>query len=472
MLFIMLLLCLSFNPPTTTTTRAHDDYEKNGSLRIEDVESDIDLVDLDSSTVNVVVDASNNEIDSTEIELEYDEYDSNYMSSNNNDDTVSSNRGGGGFGVGIVDELKNTQSTTTAAANIASVSASNSNSAWGSAPITQTFQPTANAHANNSGLTGSGVNANKFVDTVGGDGSSSSSGLDDVIDNFPLHSPPEGLSLSAHVVVSTDDGLSYFASNPLPVIPFTDCGPVMGSLTEQIPLRQMKFRHFPAMAETSWGTLSDTEPQLVVCLHPLEVIVSGNNQESQIFQAGDVILFEDQIGKGHKLRAPITDNKRDKSFEDQTVSVLSFTLPHYKTSSSVLGFNKALSSTHDCSQKVNTGVLNSMPDEDLQNSIYAYQAPEQGFALFGAPIRQIALGVVGLGISSAFTLKITQFIPAKFSVRFGQLCMVGAGISASILFYDILIEDNLRKAIHAFKRKKQKYFLIHESAEHEDINQP
>ena len=390
----------------------------------------------------------------------------NDISEDNNDNMDDSDSNSGtGRGFGVVDEFDTRSDTSNGNTNSNNSNSSNNSAgisatAWGSAPSTQTFQSNVNSNTN-ANAPGVANGKGKIMDITGGTIVGGSEGS---AESLPHHSPPEGLSISAHVVVSVEDGLSYFAPKPSPVIPFTDCGPIMGSLTEQILLRQMKFRHFPAMAETSWGTLSDTEAQLVVCLHPLEVIVSGNNQESQTFEAGDVILFEDQIGKGHKLRAPIGANHRDKSFEDQTVSVLTFSLPNYKPSSSVLGFNKG---THDCSQKLNVG---AMLNENQHTSMPTYQLPEQKAAFLGVPVRKIILSTLSLGLSSVFTLKITQFVPAKLSVRFGQLCMIGAGASASALLYDHLLEESIVKVKSLVQGNKDKYFTSSETDVSESID--
>ena len=49
------------------------------------------------------------------------------------------------------------------------------------------------------------------------------------------------------------------------------------------------------------GTGHRKDPQLLVVLKPLELTVSGNGGESRRFQAGDCVLLEDTVGKGHKL---------------------------------------------------------------------------------------------------------------------------------------------------------------------------
>ena len=249
-----------------------------------------------------------------------------------------------------------------------------------------------------------------------------------------------GFVISGHVVAA-DDGLSYFAttsSSPtgLLTIPFTDCGPV-GSVTEQLPLKDIKFRHFPALAETSWAKVKQT--QLVVCLHPLEVIVSGNHEEVRTFEAGDVILFEDTVGKGHKLRAPLALSETDKKlpFEERTLSVMSFNLPQHKPVAATLNFDKDInhSSSKPC-------LLHDVEEEDTPT---VYNPQNSDVMWFGRSRRRWILGGVGLTISSALTLTLSHIVPANYSVKMGQGCLVGASVYASVKGFEALEDEIIRR---------------------------
>ena len=186
------------------------------------------------------------------------------------------------------------------------------------------------------------------------------------------HSPPIGFKLAGRVVTSPSDGLSYFIDAPQVVdssediggdwmmtIPYSyiECGPTIESTTEAFSLADMVLRHFPVSASMShWTNLGggitiennmnedegeekgdgpkyiDTDgdneghPKLLVALSPIEITVSGNDEESRIFQPGDVILMEDTLGKGHKMRAAPGKNKQPDIHQD--MSVLMVSLPH------------------------------------------------------------------------------------------------------------------------------------------------
>jgi len=210
-----------------------------------------------------------------------------------------------------------------------------------------------------------------------GSGSGSGSG------NTP-NKPPPGFKLAGRVVTSPSDGLSYFLDVPqigdnaddwMMTIPYAylECGPTIESTTEAFSLTNMVLRHFPASASmghwTNLGggvTIEDNgegkhqggggggngrrgggskyihgnhegKPQLVVALSPIEITVSGNNEESRIFNSGEVILMEDTIGKGHKMKAaPAVSHDKAESPGGKTgadphgqdMSVLIVTLPH------------------------------------------------------------------------------------------------------------------------------------------------
>ena len=172
------------------------------------------------------------------------------------------------------------------------------------------------------------------------------------------HLPPQGFQISAHVVTDDDTSLSYFVSPKLPLIQYVNCGP-SGSLTEDLSISSIQFRHFPPQAETGWGVASKNSAggleqkstaQLIVCLNPLEVTVSGNSidglknhvgafLEKRIFDSGEIILLDDTHGKGHKL----------KSTSARTpISVLTINLPTHNHQSSLFG-RKKLSS--DCQSR-------------------------------------------------------------------------------------------------------------------------
>lgn len=173
-----------------------------------------------------------------------------------------------------------------------------------------------------------------------------------------IHRPPDGFVLSAHVVTDPNDGLSYFVDMNSEdtqnlLVPFLECGAV-GSATERFSVKSGSFRHFPSGSDpTAWSTAGggaggtgagDDEstttsasgehphgnPQLVVALHPLEITVSGNSGESRTFDAGDVVLMGDTLGRGHKMRAARGKRHHNSAHpEENDLSVIVLNLPHH-----------------------------------------------------------------------------------------------------------------------------------------------
>mmetsp|Transcript_5402 Transcript_5402/g.12267 ORF Transcript_5402/g.12267 Transcript_5402/m.12267 type:complete len:800 (-) Transcript_5402:267-2666(-) len=180
--------------------------------------------------------------------------------------------------------------------------------------------------------------------------------------------PPfqDGFKLAGRIVTSPSDGLSYFLDAPqvdpednggdwMMTIPYAylDCGPTIESTTEAFSLADMVLRHFPASASMGhWTNLGggvtiendmneeeetegpntkyidgshEGQPKLLVALSPIEITVSGNNDESRLFNPGDVILMEDTLGKGHKMSAAHGNTESSKT---QDMSVLMISLPH------------------------------------------------------------------------------------------------------------------------------------------------
>ncbi|KAL7446799.1 hypothetical protein ACHAXM_011259 [Skeletonema potamos] len=171
------------------------------------------------------------------------------------------------------------------------------------------------------------------------------------LDSSASNNPPQGFTLAARIVTSPHDGLSYFLEVPekdmsaMMTIPYTyvSCGQNVESTSEAFSLDDLVVRHLPAGADIShWvnlggGVTIDTDdddegsspryingnhdgrPKLLVALTPIEIVVSGNDEESRIFSPGEIILMEDTLGKGHKMRA----NSRGKD-----LSVIMISLPH------------------------------------------------------------------------------------------------------------------------------------------------
>lgn len=303
--------------------------------------------------------------------------------------------------------------------------------------------------------------------------------------------PPEGFVLSARVVTNATDGLSYFvdliredaatkmraentfqedstvpkpenqsqpditlatetsSASPSPslsppfVLPFSECG-AAGSATPHFFLQHSSFRHFPAGADPSTWTTVGSQPQLIVALKPLEIQVSGNDQETRLFEPGDVILLEDTAGRGHKIRSPTRDD----------LSILIIALPPHVSKSqhhnqnydiffrSVLGpfRGKAKGPCQDSSRT--TSRRDILPRHHPLFLSRDFSSPSLLMAAkgrsgrpwtVGAVVRRSILTVLGSTLSSAAVLALSGKARSWVAVAFGAICAVGMGTVGAVV---------------------------------------
>ena len=117
------------------------------------------------------------------------------------------------------------------------------------------------------------------------------------------HPPPNGFALSARVYIDPSDRLAHFDESAHQItLPYWDCG-ATGATTSPLPLKNGYFRHALASTSTSWTGTDGKHAVLAVALSPF--LLELNSGESHTFDAGDVILLEDVLLSGHKMR-PLT----------------------------------------------------------------------------------------------------------------------------------------------------------------------
>lgn len=269
------------------------------------------------------------------------------------------------------------------------------------------------------------------------------------------HVPPEGFTLTAHIITNPHDRNSYFttaANDPQGpkdelLIPFLECGAV-GSTTQGIPLHRAYFRHFPKSAHPTEFTPA-REPHLLICLNQCEVVVSGGNdgEEKRVFERGSVILVEDVMGRGHKLYS-----------SDGDVSVLMLTIPpssshHHgvgkkdESGSSVAGIGRrvgggVMSLFGKKRQKKNSkseGMANSdcRLEHDPAYSALGLQSQSDAendemslvrtIARNAPTKRRVAWASIGLGVSTLTAVFLSKVAPLQLAVGIGGVCVVGGG---------------------------------------------
>lgn len=212
--------------------------------------------------------------------------------------------------------------------------------------------------------------------------------------------PPEGFVISSRVYTDPDDKLAHFDSSSRIVLEYRDCG-ASGSTTSPLKVKNAYFRHaMPRAAPHLWsGTEYGTHPTLLIALKPLELLL--NSGEEQVFQAGDVILLEDVLSAGHKIR----------SLQDQQdLSALLLTLPqHYH---------------HVGKDRV------SLTTSNRNKAIVGCETSRD--ALIRERVRKTVFAGVGLGISSVFAVFLGKVAPLWLSVGVGGICFITGGTYAAV----------------------------------------
>lgn len=244
--------------------------------------------------------------------------------------------------------------------------------------------------------------------------------------------PPDGFQIAAHIVSDDNDSSAYFANTNLPLIRYSDCGPE-GAMTDLLPISNIQFRHFPANVYTHWAptsissngksstSKSRSRSQLIVCLSPLEVTVSGDELNKQVFEAGQVILLDDTRGKGHKLRSVSHGD------ELRPLSALTVNLPLHHHHTALFGKRKT---RYPCLDQHFDDANGGDAEDDI--AWLAQFRNKKCWAVAGA----------GAALSSAFAGWIYLVYP-PILIRISEIASV-LGLTYSLVHFGESYWDNLR----------------------------
>lgn len=235
---------------------------------------------------------------------------------------------------------------------------------------------------------------------------------EDALPLAPQHKPPEGFVLSARVYTDPDDhGRAHFDQTTQITLPYWECGAV-GATTHAIQVKNAYFRHSlgTTLADIWSGTEYGPHPHLLIPLVGLELTLSSG--ESRVFGAGDVILLEDVLASGHKMRAAV---------EGESLDALIVTLPqHYH----FVG-----------KDRVSLGG-NTRRETPCPNNVFGISEK----ATLKSK-RQIAFGAFGAVVSSATALFLTKVAPLWLSVGIGGTCFVVGGTGAAVICGEAFVEQ-------------------------------
>jgi hypothetical protein len=261
------------------------------------------------------------------------------------------------------------------------------------------------------------------------------------------HSPPEGYSLAARVYIDTKDNLAHFdyTEGQRITFPYWDCG-AAGSTTSPIPLKNAYFRHSLA-TPTTWSSSDSSDalnPVLVVALSPY--IMELNSGETLEFRVGDVVLLEDCLRPGHRMR-PVP------SGGPNNLRALFLTLPqqHYHTGKQYFSLKKAvMRSQAPCEVRQVEADLREVesfvgivPPETtvmIAPDISAMvQQPFQPEFWDGRRIRMLILGTIGLSLSTLAADFLGKTAPLWLAVGIGGTCFVAGSTYGITMAGDYLL---------------------------------
>ena len=246
------------------------------------------------------------------------------------------------------------------------------------------------------------------------------------------HQPPQGFQITSRVYTDPKDKLAHFDNDSAMVFPYWECG-VAGSTTVPIPLQHASVRHLLGGSQptTYSGSEFGPYPQLVVALSPVDIVL--NSGQVQTFSAGDVILLEDVVSCGHKLRG--------HDHQDMTVMILTLTVQYHKVGKDKTSLQSIL--TKDNLMKISPcpdGLYFSRVDVEASAGL-GKQAGRILRNLQPQRIRRYILGIVGLSVSAVLGDFMGKVAPLWLAVLFGGGCFVTGGTVAIVKVGDKALDE-------------------------------
>lgn len=245
--------------------------------------------------------------------------------------------------------------------------------------------------------------------------------------------PPQGFRISSRVYTDPKDKLAHFDNDSAMVFPYWECG-TSGSTTVPIPLQHASVRNLlgGSQPNTYSGSEFGPYPQLVVALSPVDIVL--NSGQVQTFQPGDVILLEDVVSCGHKLKG--------HDHQDMTVMILTLTEHYHQVGKDKTSLQKIL--TKDNLMKIspcpnNNGLQFSRAD--LEPIGLGNKVGQLLRRLQPRSIRRYLLTVLGLSVSAVMGDFMGKVAPLWLAVLFGGGCFVTGGTLAIVKVGDKALDE-------------------------------
>ena len=266
--------------------------------------------------------------------------------------------------------------------------------------------------------------------------------------------PPEGFTIVARVYTDPSDKLAHFTDDEQGsqiTLPYWECG-ATGSTTSPLPVKHAYFRHALSGSKPQvWsGTEYGPHPQLVVALKRMEMTL--NSGETKILKAGDVVLLEDVVSGGHKLKA----------LEGFDMTYLLLTLPqhyhHVGRDQMALKRSSTEKRESPCANEQQpppvgsggTAFVNrqaipkqeSLSSKTWEKILTGGNVPEGQVAPFREPkLRKLILGAIGVSFSALVADFLGKVAPLWLAVGIGGTCFVIGGTAAVVQGGDYLCTE-------------------------------
>ena len=245
---------------------------------------------------------------------------------------------------------------------------------------------------------------------------------------IPQYGPPQGFRIQSRVYTDPQDKLAHFDNDSPIIFPYWECG-VAGSTTVPIPLQHATVRHLLGGSKPNLysGEEFGPHPQLVIALTKLEVVL--NSGQVQTFAPGDVILLEDVLSGGHKL----------KGHDQHDMTVMILTLPHHyhqvgKDKSSLKDIFKHAKMMNPCPTEWENFTSDSLVSFPQKMGLVLKRLQPRS-------IRKFFLTVVGLSISTLVGDFMGKVAPLWLAVVFGGGCFVAGGTFSFVKFGDYCLDE-------------------------------
>ncbi len=255
------------------------------------------------------------------------------------------------------------------------------------------------------------------------------------------YSSLEGFTLSGRIYIDPDDKLVHFDCNPQQIsLPYWDCG-ASGATTSSIPLKNGYFRQALSPAPTSWSGTDGRHPILAIALSPL--VIELNSGEAQTFDAGDVILLEDVLLPGHRMRSV-----------SGVLKVLYLTLPqdHYYTGKENVSLSFRKSTSEPCVDSLDAGKT-KQDVHRIPSAIQNVWTPRR--------TRIAILGVISLSLSTLAVDFLGKTAPLWLAVGVGgTFFVIGSTVGLAIAGDALITAGELRRERRKLNSATHTPFLV------------